>query len=189
MSVDALNTQTIRRANLDVPQGSCLVLTGVAGIILAVVPVLLLVLDVTLSPPALAIAIPIAWAVLVGLPMGHFWSSALHMRMAELRTGLRKVGGLTADEDRTSPGRVPWMESWLGVFERGVYATLIGFAVPGAAAFIVIWIALKQAEGYSVWSKGTAYGRGVFLSELMRTSMSLVFGLSAGLVVRTLLEG
>jgi len=189
MTTDALNTQTIRRANLDVPQGSNLVVIGIAGIVLAVLPALLLVLEIEPSPVALAVAIPVAWAVLLGLPIAHLWSSVLHSRMAALRNGLRKVGGLTAEEDRTSPGRVPWMEAWLGMFERGVYTVLIGLAVPGGAAFIAIWVALKQAEGWTVWSKGTTYGRAVFLSELLRTAMSLAFGVSAGLVMRALLAG
>ena len=44
MTTDALNTQTIRRANLDVPQGGNLAVIGIAGIVLAVLPAVLIVL-------------------------------------------------------------------------------------------------------------------------------------------------
>ena len=189
MTTDALNTQTIRRANLDVPQGGRLVLVGAFGMAFAILPALLPLVPLDLAPGPLAVAVPLAWAVLIGLPVAYLWTATLHARMAALRNGLRKVGGLTVDEDRTSPGRVPWMEAWLGLFERAAYAALIGFAVPGAAAFIAIWVALRQAEGWQVWSKGTTYGRSVFLAAMLQTAMSLAFGLSAGLAMRALLGG
>jgi tetrahydromethanopterin S-methyltransferase subunit B len=101
---------------------------------------------------------------------------------------LIKVDGLLEEEKKSYPGRVPWMPAWIGLFERALYCLLIGGNVDGGAAFIGVWVGIKLAGGWQVWSKGTTYGRAIFFSGLLGNAMSVIYGIVAGLVIKALIQ-
>jgi hypothetical protein len=80
---------------------------------------------------------------------------------------------------------VDWIPGWIGFFERALYSLLIGLDVGGGAAFIGVWIGVKLAGGWQSWSKGTTYGRATLGVGLLGNAMSVLFGVVAGLVIRT----
>lgn len=88
------------------------------------------------------------------------------------------------DEDITADRLVPlWIPIAIGVFERVIITTLVGWSVPGAASFVGAWIAVKAAGGWSGWSKDTAYGRGMFFVRLLGSALSVGFAVAGGLII------
>lgn len=80
------------------------------------------------------------------------------------------------------PIRVPWFPTRMGILERIIYTTLIGFNVPAAAAFIGGWVTIKAIGGWATWAqKDHPYGKALFFSGLLGSAMSVIFGLIAGL--------
>ncbi len=173
-------------AQVVVKQGDDVLKWGVVGILLACIPAAVLLPGIPSLGPYLAIIGPILWACLVGWPVTFFWSKSLHARIAILREKLLAVNGLQDDEKKSYPGRVPWMPAWVGIFERAFYTVLIGLNVEGGAAFIGVWVGLKLAGGWQLWSTGTTYGRAIFFSGLLGNAMSVTFGIVAGLTTRAL---
>jgi len=43
---------------------------------------------------------------------------------------------------------MPWIAPTIGVIERAVFTTLVGWEVSGSAAFISVWIATKTIGGW-----------------------------------------
>jgi hypothetical protein len=133
--------------------------------------------------PGVRIITLVSWACLIGIPFTAWWSRALHKRVEFLRLQLNSINA-PLEEQAQHPERLPWMPAWIGVFERAFYCLLIGLNVTGGAAFIGVWIGLKSAGGWQIWSKGTTYGRAVLFAGLLGDAMSILFGVVAGLVVR-----
>lgn len=128
----------------------------------------------------------VIWACLTGWFFISRWSDSLHEQVSLLKVRLILNGELTPEEQVQHPVRVPWIPAWTGIFERALYCLLIGFDVPGGATFIGAWVVLKSAGGWQAWSKGTAYGRATFFAGLLGNAMSILFGVVAGLVIRSL---
>ena len=82
------------------------------------------------------------------------------------------------------PGRIPTIPVLIGLFERVIITTLIGWDVSGSASFIGAWIAIKTAGGWQTWSKGTIYGRATLFAGLLGNAMSILFALIAGLIIK-----
>ena len=170
--------------HIQLQQGASVLLWGVLGILLAFVPAFLLLPQLPRPNGFRCALLSGLWACFVGLPVTYYWSKALHDRLHNLREQLHSANVLLDDEKKQYPGRLRWMPAWLGLFERAFYSILIGLDVAGGAAFVGVWIALKLAGGWQVRSKGTMYGHAIFVAGLLGNSMSVMFGLVAGLVIR-----
>jgi hypothetical protein len=76
----------------------------------------------------------------------------------------------------------------LGVLERFLFTTLVGWNVPGAAGFIGAWIAVKVASGWATWppaaeEKGNKEARAVRFIALCGSAMSAAFGIVGGIAI------
>jgi hypothetical protein len=111
-------------------------------------------------------------SVVVGIPVTYFWSRLLH----------EVVQGRRAPEDQQAD-RIPWIPLTIGILERAMITTLVGWNVSGAASFIGAWIVVKSAGGWANWSKGTTYGRAVLFVGLLGSAMSVLFALFGGLLI------
>jgi hypothetical protein len=111
-------------------------------------------------------------SVVVAVPVTYLWSLFLHRLVAKHKTA----------EDEQA-GRVLWIPLLVGVFERAIITTLVGWQVSGTAGFIGAWVAVKSAGGWSTWSKGTTYGRAVFFTGLLGSAMSILFAVVGGLII------
>jgi hypothetical protein len=89
----------------------------------------------------------------------------------------------TADDDEAQ--RVLWIPLAVGVLERAIITTLVGWNVSGSAGFIGGWIAVKSAGGWASWSKGTTYGRSILFVGLLGNAVSILFALAGGLIIAT----
>ena len=78
---------------------------------------------------------------------------------------------------------MPWIAPTIGVIERAVFTTLVGWEVSGSAAFISVWIATKTIGGWGNWNRGTAHGRAALLVGLMLSALSALFGIIGGLMI------
>ncbi len=157
---------------------------GIAGIALAIAPALLFFSSPLTTLP-LPILISAVWAPLIGWPVTSAWSKALHKRVAFLKNTVDFKDGTNRGVQESEAGRVDWIPGWIGFFERALYSLLIGLDVGGGAAFIGVWIGVKLAGGWQSWSKGTTYGRATLGVGLLGNAMSVLFGVVAGLVIRT----
>jgi hypothetical protein len=171
--------------NISVPQGWEVFASGTIGSLLGIVPALMLLPGAPTLPSPWKVVLPICWACFVGWPVTYIWSAALHKRIAALRSELIAAEALTLEERKQYPGRVPWMPAWIGLFERALYCLLIGLDVAGGATFIGVWVGIKLAGGWQVWSKGTTYGRAILFAGLLGNAMSVLFGVVAGLATRS----
>ena len=115
-------------------------------------------------------------SVLVAWPITYWWSAWLHDRV-----GRHKLKPEDPEQEPTL--RIPWIPTTIGIFERILFATLVGWNVPGAAGFIGSWITIKALGGWASWSKGTTYGRAVFGVGLLGSCLSAIFGVAGGLVI------
>lgn len=158
------------------PMGHRVLVFGLLGIALGIAPAILFLIDLVPLPRPWGVVGPILWACLIGVPATKRWSAALHERIDQVK----ELTEHQTDRAQPFPGRLPWIPAWIGVFERGMYCLLLGAQVPGAAAFIGAWIALKVAGGWQIWSKGTTYGRAIFFAGLLGNMMSLLFGVVGG---------
>ena len=114
-------------------------------------------------------------SVIVGIPVTYVWSEFIHSRLEKYRT------------DTDAPAeRIWWIPLLIGVFERAIITTLVAFPISGAAGFIGAWVAVKSAGGWAVWNKGTTYGRAVLFAGLLGSAMSIIFGLSGGIIITAL---
>ena len=111
-------------------------------------------------------------SVIVAIPVLYYWSLALH----------NTVDGLRTEKDAEAE-RVWWIPLTVGVFERAIITTLVGWDVSGSAAFIGAWVAVKSAGGWASWSKGTTYGRATFFVGLLGSAVSILFAVAGGLIV------
>ena len=110
-------------------------------------------------------------SVVVATPVTYLWSWFLHRAIQNRRT---------ANDPEAE--RIPWIPLMLGIFERAIITTLVGWKVPGTAGFIGAWVAVKSAGGWASWSKGTTYGRAVLFIGLLGSAMSILFALVGGLI-------
>lgn len=111
-------------------------------------------------------------SLLGGLVVTYIWSAFLHSR-------LRKYGHQTEPEAQ----RIWWIPLLVGVLERAIITTMVAFKISGAAGFIGAWVAVKSAGGWASWSKGTTYGRAVLFAGLLGSAMSILFGLTGGIII------
>jgi hypothetical protein len=170
-----------------IPAGWRVAVWGLLGAALAAAPAGLLLLEVPKEYRPWTVVGLVLWAVLVGHFVTSGWVSALHERISYLRTRLERHGLLSDDEQKKRLGRLPWMPAVLGLFERAFYSMLVGLAVSSGASFIAVWVGLKLAGGWQVWSKGTTFGHALFFVGLLGNAMSVLFGVVAGLVINTLI--
>ena len=169
---------------INVPAGIKIWLWGIFGSLLGIAPAVLLIPKTHLLNSPQYVIFPITWAVLLGGLVTFFWSESLHERTVEFWNKLKKEKELGDEEDRMYH-RVPWMPVCIGLFERTFYSLLIGLNVSSAATFIVGWVILKSGAGVGLWSKGTSYGRAILFAGLLGNAMSVLFGVVAGLVIRS----
>ena len=111
-------------------------------------------------------------SVFIAMPVTAYWSRRLHAAVVCLRQD--------AEEEAT---RVPWIPLLVGLFERVIITTFVGWNVSGTAGFIGAWVAVKSAGGWQNWSKGTTYGRAILSIGLLGSAMSILFGLVGGLII------
>lgn len=117
-------------------------------------------------------------SVFVAMPVTYLWSRALHASVTHLRR--------PAERDAE---RVPWIPFVVGVVERVLVTTLVGWNVSGAAGFIGAWIAVKSAGGWQSWSKGTTYGRAILFIGLLGSALSILFAIAGGLIIFAAQQG
>jgi len=109
------------------------------------------------------------FSILVAIPITYRWSCFLH----------KKVGTYRKD---TEAERIWWIPVLVGIFERAIITTLVGFNVSGTAGYIGAWIVLKSAGGWQTLSEGT-YGRAVFFIGLIGSITSILFAIVVGLII------
>ena len=85
-----------------------------------------------------------------------------------LRSRLERLDLLSDEEKQKHLGRVRWMPAIVGLFERFFYTLLVVLNVSSGASFIAVWVGLKLAGGWQVWSKGTTYGHALFFGVCSR---------------------
>jgi hypothetical protein len=86
-----------------------------------------------------------ALSIILATPVTELWSRLLH------RAALK----IPRDEKDEEASRVPWIPRLVGILERLIITTLVGWNVSGATGFIGGWIAVKSAGGWQTWSRGT----------------------------------
>src|ERR1043166_902396 len=101
-------------------------------------------------------------SVVVAIPFTFGWSWLLHY--------LIEQGNVPAAK------RIKWIPLLIGILERAVITTLVGWAISGAAAFIVGWMALKTVGDWEGMKSGTPDGRARFFVGLLGSLMSVIFG-------------
>lgn len=111
----------------------------------------------------------------IAIPVVFLWSEFLYKRVEKYKT-----------EEDEEAGRVRWIPVWVGILERAIITTLVGWGVPGTAGFMGAWVAVKAAGGWRSWSKGTTYGRAIFFVGLLGSAMSLLFAIAGGLIIAEL---
>lgn len=118
-----------------------------------------------------------AISVLVAWPITLWWSTWLHNRVERYKPK-------PEDPKQEEPAhRIPWIPITIGILERVLFTTLVGWNVPGAGAFIGSWIMIKALGGWAKWSQGTTYGRAVFGVGLLGSSLSAILGVAGGLII------
>jgi len=175
----------LKNDDFSIPQGWQVLVWGIVGSLLGIAPAVLLLPGMPVITQPWKVLAPICWACFIGWPVTYYWTDALHKRIADLRKRLESLGILTDEEMKQYPGRVPWLIVWIGLFERAFYAILIGMDIAGGATFIGVWIGIKLAGGWQAWSKGTTHGRAVLFASLLGNAMSMLYGVIAGLVIRS----
>src|SRR5262249_27762180 len=92
------------------------------------------------------------FSVLLGIPLSWLCWWLLHR-------GVEKYVDKIADDkgaaEKMAP-RVFWLPFLLGLFERSMATTLIGFSVSGGASFLATWMAIKAAGGWTEWGRGNS---------------------------------
>lgn len=167
----------------DIEPGRRVVFYGIVGAFLAVAPSALLLVDVpNYLRPWVSVYL-VLWACEWGNFFAGRWVDSLNERVALLRARLSLNDQLTDEEEKRPPGRVKWMPATIGYFERAVYSVLIALNPQSGATFIGLWVGLKMAGGWQLWSKGTTYGNALFFTGLLGNAMSVSFGVVAGLVI------
>jgi len=173
--------------DIHVPQGWKVFAVGLFGSLMGIAPISLLFISRHELRPVWTVLAILLWASVAGGLVTYYWSTALHDRVAALRRQLDAAGLLTPDERDRHPWRLEWMPAWLGIFERMLYCFLIGLNVAGGAAFVGAWVVLKMAGGWQSWSKGSMHGQALFIAGLLGNAMSVLFGVVAGIVLRSYL--
>ena len=118
----------------------------------------------------------------VGTPVTAWWSKYLHRCIETDPAILAEAPSNGLDEQNWK--RIPWIPKWLGILERLIVTTLIGFGVAGAPAFMGTWILAKSAGGWLTINKnGTTHGRAVVMVGLLGSAFSMLVAIVAGLIV------
>ena len=168
----------------DVPAGRRVKFWGIFGVLAAIAPSLLFYFKVPDDWHIGASPLLILYASVLTDWITERWSRALHERADVLRKRLADANLLTNEEKGSPPpGRVRWMPAAVGMFERAFYALLISLDVSSGATFIAVWVGLKLAGGWQLWSKGTTYGNALFFTGLLGNAMSVSIGVVTGLVL------
>ncbi len=117
----------------------------------------------------LLILLGYAVSVVIAIPFTFGWSWLLH-HMIE-------------GKSLPPPVRIKWIPLLIGLLERAIITTLIGWDIPGTATFIIGWIALKSAGAWIDMRNGAAHSRARFYVGLLGTLLSLLFALIGGLIL------
>lgn len=83
-----------------------------------------------------------------------------------------------SDQDIIS---VRWISIVVGLLERGLVATMIGYGVPGTAAFIGVWIATKVLYGQGRGMKDTKHVKVRASCQLINSLVSMIFAVIGGI--------
>ena len=80
---------------------------------------------------------------------------------------------------------ITWIPITIGILERALITTLVGFNVPGAAAFMAAWVAVKALHGWGrTKGKDSIYIRGKLFVGFINSLISMIFGVVGGLIFR-----
>lgn len=109
---------------------------------------------------------------IIAIPITYYWSIFLFRLIRHHNPNPENI-----------PERIPFIPLLIGVFERAIITTLVGFSIPGAAAFIGTWVLIKAAGGWQTWGEGK-YARAVLFVGLLGSALSIVFALVAGIILR-----
>ena len=182
MKKQAKGITTAKRNKPNVGQGWGILLPAAFGIIVGLAPLWFIIQPNSALNFICSISLSIFWAVVLGAVFTYWFSTSLHDRVKKLRPQL--IRGTNQKNKKGPPIRLPWMPFWIGIFERIFFALIIGFGIEGSGAFIAGWIGIKMASGWGTWSSGEAYGRAVFFAGLLGSALSLLFGISSGLILQ-----
>jgi len=79
---------------------------------------------------------------------------------------------------------MPWIAPTIGVIERAVFTTLVGWEVSGSAAFISVWIATKDDRRVGkLEQRDRLTGGAALFVGLMLSALSALFGIIGGLMI------
>ncbi len=81
--------------------------------------------------------------------------------------------------------RVWWIPFMVGVFERAIITTMLGWNVSGAGAFAGTWVVAKCAGGWGavMRKEATPHSASVYLAGMMGSAISILFALAGGLII------
>lgn len=113
-------------------------------------------------------------SVFVAVPFTFGWSWLLHKL-------------LRGDQPKeTQPPVVAWIPVFIGILERAVITTLVGWGIAGEGMFIVGWLALKSVADWQSLRSPETLARTRFFVGLLGSLLSLLFGLAGGLIIYNL---
>ena len=173
-----------KRKKPNLSQGKGIFWSAFLGLMVVFLPLILFFQPGFAVNLATSIAISSIWALALGTIMTYWFSSTLHNRIKELKPVLTKGLPKEYKNRKGPPTRLPWIPFWLGIFERILFTLLVGLNVEGAGTFIIAWIGAKLASGWGTWSGGEAYGRAIFFAGFLGSALSLLYGVSAGLILQ-----
>ena len=90
----------------------------------------------------------------------------------------------TAQATAKKPERVFWIPLVVGVVERILITTMVGWSVGASGAFIATWILIKALGGWSRLKGESPYFRSVYSVGLICSAISALFAVAGGLLVR-----
>ena len=78
-----------------------------------------------------------------------------------------------------------WIPVTIGVLERLLITTVVGFNVPGAASFMAAWVAVKALHGWGRSKEDDSiFIRGKLFVGFINSLFSMIFGLAGGLIFK-----
>jgi hypothetical protein len=117
----------------------------------------------------LFVALSYSVSVVLAIPFTFGWSWLLHH--------------LTDDRNLPSPARNRWGPFLIGVLERAVVTTIVGWDLPGSAVYVIGWMALKHAGCWWDLKDGGKASREKFQVGLLGTLLSVLFAVAGGLLI------
>ncbi len=108
-------------------------------------------------------------SVIVAIPFTFGWSWLLHH--------------LIEDKNVPPPARIKWIPLMIGILERALITTVVGWDLPGSAVFVIGWMVLKTAGSWQDLQSGTPDSRARFSVGLLGTLLSVLFALIGGVMI------